>query len=91
MSSREGRIDIQVVALAWGALAMIGMIAGFLPALIFINWINLIFAGAGLALSVAALVTSQPRQNGRAIIAMVANGIPVVIGILQLTIGSSPL
>lgn len=67
------------------------MIAGFLPAFIFLNWLNLIWAGIGIALGFVALLRSQPRQNGPEIMAIVANGVPIVIGILRIAIGNSPL
>lgn len=82
---------MQLLSLVWGVLAFLGMIVGFLPCLGALNWLNIPFAGAGLIISIVALVTSKTTNNGSAIAGLVCNAIAIFIGIIRLTLGGGIL
>lgn len=78
---------MQTLSLVWGVLAFIGMAIGFLPCLGAINWLNIPFAGAGLILSLVALIGSKGSNNAPSIAGLVCCSIAVVIGVIRLTLG----
>ena len=80
---------LPMISLIWGGLAFALLIPGFWPALIAVNWLDLPFAVAGLVLSVFAML--QSRNSGPALAGLIASLDAVIVGILRLVIGSSPL
>jgi hypothetical protein len=78
---------MQLLALVWGVLAMIGFGVAFIPCLGALNWLNIPFAIAGVIVSLIALSRSLPGSRGTAIAALVLNLIAVVIGFMRLAAG----
>ena len=50
---------MQALSLAWGILAVSGMLVGFIPCFGWLNWINIPFAFVGLIFSVVAHLTGR--------------------------------
>ncbi len=74
-----------VISVAWGVLAIIGMVVGFFPCLGWLNWVNIPFAAVGLVISIIATVKPQTRGGGT--IGLFLNGGAVVFGVLRLIMG----
>lgn len=79
---------MQVLSLVWGILSFIGMFVAFFPCLGALNWVNIPFSGAGLILSIVALVTAKTPSKGKAIAGVILCGIAVLFGIIRLAMGS---
>jgi len=75
---------MQALSLAWGILALTGMVIGFIPCFGWVNWFNIPFAFAGLIFALIALaVTRGPsRQNST---------VAIILCILAILIGSKRL
>jgi hypothetical protein len=75
---------MQALSLAWGILALIGMVVGFIPCFGWTNWVNIPFAFAGLIFSVIAhILTRGPsRQNST---------VAIILCILAILLGSKRL
>jgi hypothetical protein len=78
---------VQLLALIWGILAMIGFGVAFLPCLGSLNWLNIPFAVVGLILSVVAASNAPAGQRGSAVAGLVLNAVAVVFGIMRLVAG----
>ena len=74
-----------VISVAWGVLAIIGLVVGFFPCLGWLNWVNIPFAAVGLVISIIAAV--KPQSRGAGTIGMFLNGGAVVFGVLRLFMG----
>ena len=79
---------MQMLALVWGILAIIGFLVGFIPCLGALNWINIPFAIVGSLISVYAMNNTPPGQRGMLSVALILNLIAVVIGFLRLKAGA---
>jgi hypothetical protein len=79
---------MQIVTLAWGVGAFLGMVIGLLPNLYYLNWLIVPFAGAGILLSIAALVVLRQRKDAFPIAALVSNLIAATVAVLRLRGGS---
>ena len=53
---------MQLLALVWGVLAIIGFGVAFIPCLGALNWLNIPFAIAGVIVSLIALYAFAPRK-----------------------------
>ncbi|HOK46488.1 MAG TPA: hypothetical protein PLA43_13620 [Bryobacteraceae bacterium] len=80
-----------MLSLIWGLVAFIGMMFGFFPILIFINWVNLPFAAAGLAIGLVSLVKSKPVDNAPWLVGITCCALAVAIGIVRLAVANSPI
>ena len=78
---------LSVVALAWGILAFIGMLIGFVPCLGSLNWVNIPFAVAGAVLGIVAIF-SRPQGGARsAVVGTSLSMLASLIGIMRLVFG----
>jgi hypothetical protein len=82
---------VQTLSLIWGLLAFVGMVFGFFPILVFINWLNLPFAAAGLIVGLAALVKSRPADHAPPIVGVACCALAIAIGIVRLTIANTAI
>lgn len=78
---------MQILSLAWGILAMLGLFLGVIPCLGWFNWLNIPFAVVGLILSLIAKGQSRPRGGTTATIAIVLNALAILLGYLRLKLG----
>jgi uncharacterized protein YqgC (DUF456 family) len=78
---------MQVISLAWGILAVIGMIIGFFPCLGALNWLIIPFAGVGLIISGIALGTAGNYPKGNCIAGLVCCIVALFFGIIRLGLG----
>lgn len=74
---------MQNATLAWGVLAFLAMVIGLTPVFRGLNWFTVPFAGFGILASLVALVMLRRRANGGPIVALMANAIAMIIGILR--------
>lgn len=82
---------MNILALIWGIMSILGFGVAFLPCLGSLNWINIPFSVVGLIISVIAVSKSQPGQKGAAIAGVVLCAIAVAIGFLRLVAGGGLL
>lgn len=73
------------LSLLFGILSIIGMVVGFLPLLGWLNWINIPFAGVGLALGVIGVIINS--NNSRAVAGIVMCAVAIGIGGFRLVLG----
>lgn len=78
---------MQLIALIWGILSMVGFAIAFLPCFGSLNWLNIPFAIAGLILSIVAVSNSPIGQRGTAVAGLVLNSIAITFGALRLVFG----
>lgn len=78
---------MQLIALIWGILAMIGFGVAFLPCLGSLNWLNIPFAVVGLIISIVAASNAPLGQRGTATAGLVLNAIAIVFGMIRLAAG----
>lgn len=78
---------MQVLSLVWGILAVIGMLAGFLPCFGALNWLNIPFAGIGAIFSAVALGTAKDPNKGASIAGLICCCIAALFGLVRLVIG----
>ena len=78
---------MQMLALVWGLLAILGFGIAFIPCLGSLNWINIPFALIGVVISWLARNSARPGAQGVATTALILNLIAVVIGFLRLKAG----
>lgn len=55
---------MQDISLIWGILALVGMLAGFVPFYGALNWLVIPFAGIGAIVSAIALGTAPAEVQG---------------------------
>lgn len=79
---------MQLLALVWGMLAMLGLAVGFLPCLGALNWLNIPFAIIGLIISVVSVTKAPVGQRGAGTAGLVLNLMAVLLGFLRLMAGS---
>lgn len=80
---------MQVAALVFGVLSLLGLGMGFMPCVGWYNWINIPFALVGLAIS---LIAKQPGvDNTMANAGVICCGIAIVAGSLRLLLGGGVL
>ncbi len=80
-----------MLSLVWGLVTFFGMVAGFFPCLVAVNWLNLPLALAGVAISLIALFKGNAGERGAAIAGLTASAIAVVIGVLRLALPNGML
>lgn len=82
---------MNVLALIWGILAILGFGVAFLPCLGSLNWLNIPFSVIGLIVSIAAASQSAPGQKGAANAGLVLCAIAIVMGFVRLMLGGGVL
>lgn len=78
---------MQALSLAWGILALGGMMVGFIPCFGWLNWLNIPFAFAGLIFSIIAHVTSRGPNRQNSTVAIVLCVLAILIGSKRLVAG----
>ncbi len=78
---------MQILALVWGILAVIGLLIGVFPCLGWLNWLNIPFAAAGLVVGLLASSKTTDTQRGAAWAGVVCCVVAVVVGALRLALG----
>lgn len=78
---------MQLVALIWGVLSIIGLGVAFLPCLGWLNWANIPFAIVGLIIGITAASNAPVGQRGTANAGIVLNAIAIGLGVLRLMAG----
>ena len=81
---------MQVAALIFSILAVIGMFFGFIPFLGWMNWGVIPVAIIGFILSIIALITTK-KDKGMAIAGLVMCSIAIIVGAIRLVIGGGIL
>ncbi len=82
---------MQTVSLIWGILSIVGMLIGFLPCFGVLNWLNIPFAGLGIAFSAVALGTSDKESKGNSTAGLICCVCAVLFGGMRLILGSGVL
>lgn len=72
--------SMQVLSLAWGILALLGFMLGFIPCLGWFNALNIPFAIAGLIVSIIAFASERPGRRTFAVVGIVLCIIAILIG-----------
>ena len=75
---------MQIVSLAWGILAVLGLVVAFVPCLGWLNLANIPFAVVGLIISIMA---KSRHRSAAATAGIVLNGIAIVLGLIRLKLG----
>lgn len=78
---------MQLLALIWGILSIVGFGIAFLPCLGSLNYLNIPFAIVGLIISIVAASNAPLGQRGSAVAGIVLNGIAVAFGAVRLVAG----
>jgi predicted PurR-regulated permease PerM len=78
---------MQALSLAWGILALIGMVVGFIPCLGWMNWVNIPFAFAGLIFSIIAHIVSRGRNRQNSMVAIILCILAILLGSKRLVAG----
>ena len=78
---------MQALSLAWGILAVMGMVVGFIPCLGWTNWLNIPFAVAGLIFSFVVHVSSSSPQRGNSLAGIILCLVVVLLGSKRLALG----
>jgi hypothetical protein len=78
---------MQLLALIWGILSIVGFGIAFLPCLGSLNWLNIPFAVVGLIISIVAASNAPVGQKGAAVAGLVLNAIAIVFGAMRLMAG----
>jgi hypothetical protein len=79
---------MQEISLIWGVLALIGMLAGFVPFYGALNWLVIPFAAVGAIVSAVALGTAPAEANkGKSIAGLIGCGIATIFGLIRLVVG----
>lgn len=78
---------MQLLALIWGILSIIGFGIAFLPCLGSLNWLNIPFAVVGLIIGIVAASNAPVGQRGSAVAGIVLSSIAIVFGLLRLVAG----
>ncbi len=78
---------MQILALVWGILAVIGLMIGVFPCLGWLNWLNIPFAVVGLVIGLFASSRTADAKRGAAVAGVVCCAVAVVVGALRLALG----
>jgi len=78
---------MQALSLAWGILAVIGMVVGFIPCFGWTNWVNIPFAFAGLIFSIIAHIVTRGPNRQNSTVAIILCILAVLLGSKRLMVG----
>jgi hypothetical protein len=79
---------MQLVSLIWGILALVGMLAGFVPFYGALNWLLIPFAGVGAIVSaVAAGAAQEGESKAKSLAGLICCGIATIFGLIRLVVG----
>src|SRR5579864_1160599 len=78
---------MQALSLAWGILALIGMVVGFIPCFGWINWVNIPFAFAGLIFGIIAHILTRGPSRQNSLVAIILCILAILLGSKRLVAG----
>ena len=78
---------MQVISLAWGILALVGMVVGFIPCFGWVNWFNIPFAFGGLIFGIIVHLASRTGDRSNSLVAIVLCVLAVALGAKRLMVG----
>ena len=78
---------MQALSLAWGILAVGGMLVGFIPCFGWLNWLNIPFACAGLIFAILAHVLTRGPYRQNSLAAIILCIIAILLGSKRLVAG----
>ena len=78
---------MQALSLAWGILAVMGMVIGFIPCFGWVNWFNIPFAFAGFIFSIVAHAATRGSSRQNSTVALVLCVLAILIGSKRLVAG----
>ena len=78
---------MQALSLAWGILAVTGMLVGLIPCFGWLNWLNIPFAFAGLIFSVIVHLTSRGPNRQSSLVAIILCVLAILLGSKRLVAG----
>jgi hypothetical protein len=82
---------MQMLALVWGILAMVGMVVGIVPCLGALNWLNIPFAALGVVIGFIALQRPPLDKKKMAITGTILSSIAAIVGMYRLALGGGIL
>ena len=82
---------MQLLALVWGILALVGMVIGIIPCLGALNWLNIPFAALGIVIGFIALQRPPPERKKMATTGTILSAIAAVVGLYRLMLGGGVL
>ncbi|MBS1875324.1 MAG: hypothetical protein JSU00_19075 [Acidobacteria bacterium] len=82
---------MQILSLAWGIFALLGLFVGFIPCLGALNWLNIPFSIAGLILSIIAYNKELPGRRSAAATGIILCAIAILLGAKRLVMGGGIL
>jgi hypothetical protein len=78
---------MQALSLAWGILALGGMLVGLIPCFGWLNWFNIPFAFAGFIFSVVAHLTGRGPTRQNSLVAIILCVLAILLGSKRLVAG----
>ena len=78
---------MQALSLAWGILALIGMVVGFIPCFGWLNWFNIPFACCGFLFGIIAYAAGKPHNRNNALVAIILCVLAILLGSKRLVAG----
>ena len=78
---------MQIIGVAWGILALLGFVIGFIPCFGALNWANIPFAALGFLVNLVAFLKGQPGRRSPAVAGLIMCLIAVYIGAKRLRWG----
>ena len=78
---------MQVLSLAWGILALLGFLLGFIPCLGWFNILNIPFAIVGFILGLIAFASAQPGRRAFSVVGILLCLIAILIGAKRWILG----
>jgi hypothetical protein len=78
---------MQVISLAWGILALVGMVVGFIPCFGWLNWFNIPFAFVGLIVGIIAQATAKSGDRNNSLAAIILCVLAILLGSKRLVAG----
>lgn len=80
---------MQILSLAWGLLATVGLVIGFFPCFGALNWINIPFAGVGAVVATITLIGAKGRVMSA--VGLACCVLSLCAGVLRLVLGQGLL
>ena len=78
---------MQALSLAWGILAVGGMLVGFIPCFGWLNWLNIPFAIAGFIFSVIAHLAGRGPARQNSLVGIILCVLAILLGSKRLVAG----
>lgn len=78
---------MQIISLAWGILALAGMVVGFIPCFGWVNWFNIPFAFVGLIVGIIAQAAAKRGESNNSLAAIILCVLAILLGSKRLVAG----